>query len=139
MRQRSTILVLVSIWMIFFVSPGGCAEGDTEAMFRVLVGGLLIDGTGADPVDDAAVVISGGRILYAGPRNAVELPSAAEVVDVSGLTILPGFINAHVHRGLSVRNLEAWARADLERLLCYCARPPFANERLQWDVEAQPA
>jgi len=38
----------------------------------------------------------------------------------------------------SVR-IETWARADLERLLCYCARPPFANERLQWDVEAQPA
>jgi len=34
MRQRSTILVLLSIWMIFFASPGGCAEGGTEAMFQ---------------------------------------------------------------------------------------------------------
>jgi len=113
MRQRSTILVLVSIWMIFFAPPGGYADSGTEAMFRVLVGGLLIDGTGADPVDDAAVVISDGRILYAGPRNAVELPSTAEVIDVSGLTILPGFINAHVHLGLSTRNLEVWAQAGV--------------------------
>lgn len=113
MRQRSAILVLVTIWTIFFASPGGRADGGDDAVFLVLVGGLMIDGTGADPVDDATVVIGGGRILYAGPRNAVELPSTAEVVDISGLTILPGFINAHVHRGLSTRNLEAWAQAGV--------------------------
>jgi len=113
MRQRSAILVLVTIWTILLASPGGCADSGDNAMFRVLVGGLLIDGTGVDPVDDAAVVISGGRILYAGPRNAVELPRTAEVVDVSGLTILPGFINAHVHRGLSTGSLEAWAQAGV--------------------------
>jgi len=113
MRRRSAILVLVTIWVILVASPGRSADSGDDALVRVLAGGLLIDGTGADPVDDAAVVISGGRILYAGPRNAVELPSAAEVVDVSGLTILPGFFNAHIHRGLSTRNLEAWAQAGV--------------------------
>lgn len=113
MRQRSAILVLVTISTILFASFGGCADGGDEATFRALVGGRLIDGTGADPVDDTAVVISGGRILYAGPRNAIELPSTSEVVDVSGLTVLPGFINAHVHGGLSTRNLEAWAEAGV--------------------------
>jgi len=73
----------------------------------------MIDGTGGDPVDDAAVVISGGRIHYAGPRTAVEFPSAAEVIDVSGLTVLPGFFNSHVHGGLSTWRLEAWAQAGV--------------------------
>ena len=36
----------------------------------------------------------------------------------------------------SVR-IEAWDRAALERLLRYCARPPFANDRLEWDDPAQ--
>jgi len=36
----------------------------------------------------------------------------------------------------SVR-IEAWDRAALERLLRYCARPPFANDRLEWDDQEQ--
>lgn len=33
--------------------------------------------------------------------------------------------------------IEAWDRAGLERLLRYCARPPFASERLRWDKRSQ--
>src|SRR3990172_8824096 len=33
--------------------------------------------------------------------------------------------------------IEAWDRAGLERLLRYCARPPFASERLCWDKRSQ--
>jgi len=33
--------------------------------------------------------------------------------------------------------IEAWDRAGLERLLRYCARPPFASERLSWDKRSQ--
>ena len=113
MRQQSAILVLVAISTILFACIGGFADSGDDATFQVLVGGQLIDGTGADPVPDAAVVIGGGRILYAGPRNAIELPNPAEVLDVSGLTVLPGFINAHIHGGLSTRNLEAWAEAGV--------------------------
>jgi imidazolonepropionase-like amidohydrolase len=113
MRQRSAALVLVTIWTIVYASIGGCAGSGDGTAFRVLVRGRLIDGTGADPVTDGAVVISGGRILYAGPRDAAEYPRGSEIIDVSGLTILPGFFNAHVHGALSTRNLEAWARAGV--------------------------
>jgi len=113
MGQRSAILVLVTMLAILNPPSDGCADSGDDGELRALVGGRLIDGSGADPIDDAAVVIGGGRILYAGPRNEVELPSTAEVLDVSGLTILPGFFNAHVHGGLSTRNLEAWARAGV--------------------------
>jgi imidazolonepropionase-like amidohydrolase len=73
----------------------------------------MIDGTGAEPVEDAVLVVSGGRILAAGPRDGIEIPVLSEVFDVSGMTVLPGFFNAHVHRGLSAANLEAWARAGV--------------------------
>ena len=46
-------------------------------MIRVLTGATLIDGTGAAPVPDAAVVIDGDRITAAGPRPAVAWPPAA--------------------------------------------------------------
>ncbi|QGN33517.1 amidohydrolase family protein [Microlunatus sp. Gsoil 973] len=68
-----------------------------------LVHGRLIDGTGAAPVTDAEVVITGDRISYAGAYRA-GLADGATVVDLAGRTVLPGFIDAHLHMG---SNLEA--------------------------------
>src|SRR5713101_6669306 len=66
-------------------------------MIRVLTGGTLIDGTGAAPVRDAAVVIDGDRVIAAGPRAATGWPADAEIVDVTGRTLIPGLIDAHDH------------------------------------------
>ncbi len=57
--------------------------------------GTLIDGTGGAPVKNAVILVQGGRITAAGTNVAV--PSGATVIDLSGETVLPGFIDAHVH------------------------------------------
>jgi imidazolonepropionase-like amidohydrolase len=62
-----------------------------------LVGGTLIDGTGAPPLPDATVVVRDGRIVTVAPRTSVEIPREAAVVDVSGRTILPGLWDMHAH------------------------------------------
>jgi imidazolonepropionase-like amidohydrolase len=64
---------------------------------QVVVGATLIDGTGAPPVPDSAVVIDGERIVAAGGRGGVSWPAHADVVDLSGLTLLPGLIDTHDH------------------------------------------
>lgn len=63
----------------------------------VFTGATLIDGTGAGPVADAAVVVEDGRIKAVGPADAVAIPQDAEVIDLTGTWLLPGFIDAHVH------------------------------------------
>jgi imidazolonepropionase-like amidohydrolase len=58
----------------------------------------LLDGTGAQPVDDAALLLDGGRVAFAGP--AAGLPDGAdriEALDFPGATLLPGLVDAHVH------------------------------------------
>ena len=62
-----------------------------------IVGATLIDGTGGPVVADSAVVIRGDRIVAAGKRDAVKIPSGAEVVDAKGLTLVPGLIDSHFH------------------------------------------
>jgi len=57
--------------------------------------GTLIDGTGAAPVKNAVILVRDGRITAAGANVAV--PSGATVIDLSAYTVLPGFIDAHVH------------------------------------------
>ncbi len=85
-----------------------------EATYTMaLVNGTLIDGSGAAPVPDAVVLINGEHITAAGPRSQVSVPAGAKVIDLRGATILPGFINAHVHNAYSAKNLETWAQAGI--------------------------
>jgi imidazolonepropionase-like amidohydrolase len=66
-------------------------------METVLIGGNLIDGTGRDPVPRAGVVVKDGRIQAAGPVAQLDYGRDARVIDVAGLTILPGLIDSHTH------------------------------------------
>src|SRR5215831_17291762 len=62
-----------------------------------IVGATLIDGTGAAPVEDSAVVIENGRIKAVGPRSKVKIPKDANVVDAKGKFLLPGLWDMHAH------------------------------------------
>jgi hypothetical protein len=68
---------------LFLADPGSTGP-------LALVGATLVDGTGAPPVPDAALVIAGGRIVAAGPRATVSIPAGARRVDVTGNTLLLG-------------------------------------------------
>src|SRR5215468_4723610 len=69
-------------------------------MLKVLRGGALIDGTGAGPRAGATVVIRDGRIEAVPTRPAADWPHDAEIIDVSGMTILPGLIDCHDHMAM---------------------------------------
>jgi len=96
-----------------------------------LINGLLIDGTGADAIPDAAVLIQSGRILAAGSRSQVMVPSNAKIVDVQGATILPGFINAHVHDAFSISKLKAWAQGGVTTVRDLGAFGPYTPVRFE--------
>jgi imidazolonepropionase-like amidohydrolase len=112
------------------------SELDAASPPLVLLG-TLIDGTGADPLPDAVLVIEGSRIVAVGPRAAVSIPPDAQIIDLPQATILPGFVNTHVHNAYNARNLQIWAQAGVttvrdlgERL----GRPYFATrDRLRAD------
>jgi imidazolonepropionase-like amidohydrolase len=63
----------------------------------VLRAAHLIDGTGAAEINNAAVVIVGDSITWVGPAASVKAPSGARTIDLGDATLLPGFIDAHVH------------------------------------------
>lgn len=63
----------------------------------VITNGRLFDGTGADPVEPANVVIEHGRITAAGPAVNVAVPEGAQTIDAAGKFVMPGLIDMHVH------------------------------------------
>jgi imidazolonepropionase-like amidohydrolase len=79
------------------VSTAFAAPAGTPAPARALVGATLIDGTGKPPVRDAVIVIRDGRIASAGPRSRVPVPAGIDTLDLRGLYVVPGLIDAHVH------------------------------------------
>ena len=62
-----------------------------------IVGATLIDGLGGAPLIDSVVIIRGDKIGAVGKRNAITIPSGAEVIDAKGLSLLPGLIDSHFH------------------------------------------
>lgn len=64
-------------------------------------GAVLIDGTGTEPVTDAVLVVGDdGRIVYAGAASQAPDGGDVPVLDLGGRTLLPGFIDCHVHFAL---------------------------------------
>jgi imidazolonepropionase-like amidohydrolase len=80
----------------------------------VLVGGTLIDATGAPPLQNTAIAIQSGRIVQIGTADTLPYSADTPVRDVRGATIMPGFINAHVHiTGLADDDLRRWTRSGV--------------------------
>ncbi|HEY7427082.1 MAG TPA: amidohydrolase family protein, partial [Gemmataceae bacterium] len=95
----------------------------------VILNGQLIDGTGAPPVADAALVIHDGRIAFAGPvRDSPPLPPEAVRLDARGGTIMPGLVEAHFHA--TYFNVAALEDLDLKYPVEYVTLLAAANARL---------
>ncbi len=95
---------------LFFFALGARAEDVT-----VLRAARLIDGTGAAPVTNAVVVVTGNKITAAGSN--VPVPGGARVIDLGDVTLMPGLIDAHVHlvgRELGEPGWENEAVRDLD-------------------------
>jgi imidazolonepropionase-like amidohydrolase len=107
----------------------GCNSAQRADDTLSLTNGILIDGTGADAVPNGAVVIQNGRITAAGPRTQVEIPANTNIIDVKGRTILPGFINAHVHAAYSAWILKAWAKGGVTTVRDLGAFRPYTRAK----------
>ena len=68
-----------------------------DAPVVALVHARLIDGTGRPARDDQTVIIEGERIARVGPSASVAVPAGAQVVDLSGHTLMPGIVGMHNH------------------------------------------
>jgi imidazolonepropionase-like amidohydrolase len=81
-------------------------------MTLVILNGTLIDGSGAAPAKNEALVIEGNRIKSVGPLPpSVRLEDeAVEAIDAAGQWVMPGLIDAHVHLSYGYPNLKGEGR-----------------------------
>lgn len=67
----------------------------------VFTGATIWTSAEAGIIEDAALHVRGGRIIYVGPRAGLPDTGSARVVDVTGKQITPGIIDAHSHTAIS--------------------------------------
>ncbi len=112
-------MIAVAVIVLFLFS----ATARAQDPITVIRGGTVIDSTGQTPIEDAVIVIEGGRIREIGPGDRVTVPDDAELIDAEGKWIIPGLIDAHVHffqsGGIYTRpdviDLREWRSYEEER------------------------
>ena len=74
-------------------------QRDAIPTATAIVGATALVGNDLAGVTDATVIVSDGVIAACGGRADIDVPEGTEVVDANGATLIPGFIDAHVHIG----------------------------------------
>jgi imidazolonepropionase-like amidohydrolase len=94
------ILILVLTSALTFSAPALSQEGPV-----VLRGGKLLTVTHG-VIENGVIVMQGGKIIAVGAASSVNVPSGAQVVDVTGMTIYPGLIDSETQLGLTEISAE---------------------------------
>lgn len=63
----------------------------------VLSGARIVTMKGDEVIERGDIVITDNRITAVGAKGKVQIPAGARVIDVTGKTIIPGFVDVHSH------------------------------------------
>lgn len=99
-------------FLMMLAFPATAQQRDSAALALSHV--TLIDGTGAVPSQDMTVVIRGGVIVDIHPSGDRGPPADAQVLDLTGKTLIPGLIESHTHLQQFYHSRERLL-AELER------------------------
>lgn len=93
MKDAKRYFLLLLLLLIFSLAWRSASGAETIALYV----DLLIDGSGAEPLKNAVIVIDGSRVTAVGREGSVAIPKGAKVIRTKGNTALPGLIDTHVH------------------------------------------
>ena len=106
----------------------------------------LIDGLGTPALEDQTILIEDDRITAVGPSGTVRVPAGAEVLDLTGHTVIPGLIGLHNHsyytggRGraaqLSFSGSRLYLASGVTTIRTTGARAPYEELNLRREIEA---
>lgn len=102
-------LTLGTIALVAGTATSAAAQGASPGTAAVLLRpARVFDGIGPGVREGVAVLVRGNRIEAVGPAAQMAVPPGATVIDLPGLTLLPGLIDAHSHVLLHPYNEASW-------------------------------
>jgi len=104
----------------------GAMQSQEAVMLRPTA---VFDGSTATLHGDWVVIVEGDRIVHAGPEGLVQPPPNLRVIDLPGMTLLPGLVEGHSHLLLHPYDETSWNDQVLqEPLAMRAARAVVAAE-----------
>src|SRR5208337_73727 len=92
-RENWMRKILVA-WFAWVLGTVGVFAAPPPKVVYVRCGKLIYDAEKA-PLAQAVVVITDGKITEVG--KDISVPAGAELIDLSSYTVMPGFVDAHIH------------------------------------------
>jgi imidazolonepropionase-like amidohydrolase len=106
--------------LIFVALMLAVVTGSASAASTVLLRPQRVfDGTTTATHDGWVVLVDGDKIAAAGPSADVRVPPGSTTIDLPGMTLLPGLIDAHSHVLLHPYNETLWNDQVLKEPLAY--------------------
>ncbi|MSO62183.1 MAG: hypothetical protein EXQ50_08860 [Acidobacteria bacterium] len=99
------------------------AKAAAEGAYAI-TGARIIDGQGGAPIDNAVMVVGGGRITAIGPRATTTIPGGLRTIDARGATIIPGLWDMHGHTS-QIEWAPAYLAAGVTTVRDMGAEQPF--------------
>jgi imidazolonepropionase-like amidohydrolase len=96
-KEFPDLLVSCSKWAALLVAVWSLqppAAGTT-----LFEGARLIVGDGSPPIESSAFIVENGRFTRIGRKGSVPAPTGAQRIDLTGKTVMPALVDAHVHLG----------------------------------------
>ncbi|HWW83426.1 MAG TPA: amidohydrolase family protein [Vicinamibacterales bacterium] len=104
----------------------------------VYEGARVIVGDGSAPIESGSFVVQNGRMTAIGRKGAIAVPSGASHVDLSGKTVIPTLINAHVHIGYEAYTSWGAENYTPENVLDHLQREAFYGVGATMSVGSSP-
>ena len=95
-RHRQALLGLAISSVFLSTQPATQTNTPPSSALALIGGTIYIDPT-SPPIRDGVVLVLDGKITAVGNRRSVRIPGGAQTIDCSGLTVVAGFWNSHVH------------------------------------------
>ncbi len=86
---------LVAVCLLY----AGSQTPRTAGAITMFEGARLIVGDGSTPIENSAFIVQNNRFIRIGTKGRVTVPAGAQHVDLTGKTVIPALVDAHVHLG----------------------------------------
>ncbi len=96
-RVRFMASLILALFLVTACGAPAPEEAPPLEGVTVFEGARLIVGDGSEPIEDSVIVIQDGRFIDVGARGQVNAPAGADVVDLTGKTVMPAIVDAHKH------------------------------------------